>query len=175
MPEAVVEYRNVLRMDETNQVAILRSGLAHYELGSFRSAMPFLLEAKKHDPNNLEVSSKAANILYLAKKFQDAREQALEILEQDPRHFDGLLLLIETAGSKEEVADAYERFTAFESDYGDRPRYHLGVGSALFKQRKYEAAEQAFLRARELEPSSIPALQALATFVCVKRRYGEGG
>ncbi len=50
--DAVIEYRNVLRLEPTNAVAIRNLGLAHYQVGELRDAFPYLKKATELEPQN---------------------------------------------------------------------------------------------------------------------------
>src|SRR5438445_11452189 len=45
---AVIEYLNVLRLEQTNSFVLRRIGLAYYEKGKISSATPFFIESEKH-------------------------------------------------------------------------------------------------------------------------------
>src|SRR6266481_9006629 len=50
--EAILEYRNVLRIDPANERAIRQLGLAHYQLGELGQAFRYLLKAEEQAPDN---------------------------------------------------------------------------------------------------------------------------
>src|SRR6266403_1411655 len=60
--EAIIEYRNVLRLDQKNSRAIRQLGVAHYHLGELGQAYRFLLKAQEQDANNVEVRLKLGAI-----------------------------------------------------------------------------------------------------------------
>src|SRR5262245_54828077 len=53
--DAIIEYRNALRIEGANATAIRQIGLAHYQLGELAQSFSYLLKAKELDPNNLDV------------------------------------------------------------------------------------------------------------------------
>ena len=173
--EAVIEYLNVLRMDRSNQVAIVRSGLAHFELGDAVKAMQFLMVAKEMDPGNIDVRLKVATIFRLGNYIKEAREEALELLKRDPGNLEGLLLLAETASEPDEVMDAYRLLKERESEFSDQARYHLALALTHLKLRDFEAAEKAYALARELEPTSVAVLESSASFYALKGDSDQAG
>src|SRR5215468_9263341 len=62
--EAIIEYRNVLRIEGTNARAIQQLGLAHYQLGEFGQAARFLLKAQELTPDQLEVRIKLGTLYF---------------------------------------------------------------------------------------------------------------
>ena len=59
--EAVIEYRNALRIDTKNAHAIQRLGLSYYQLGELGPSFPFLLKTKELVPDDIEARSEAGN------------------------------------------------------------------------------------------------------------------
>ena len=56
--EAILEYRNALRIDNANTHAIQRLGLAYYQLGELAPSFPFLLKTKELVPDDMETRLK---------------------------------------------------------------------------------------------------------------------
>src|SRR5258705_13638469 len=81
--EAVIEYRNALRLDANNARAIRQLGLAHYQLGELGQSFRFLLKAQELEPDNLEIPIKLGTVYLLGRKPEEAREQADRILRKD--------------------------------------------------------------------------------------------
>ena len=63
--EAVLEYRNALRIDTENAHAIQRLGLSYYQLGELGPSFPFLLKTKELVPDDIESRLKLGT-MYLA-------------------------------------------------------------------------------------------------------------
>ncbi|MBI1958470.1 MAG: tetratricopeptide repeat protein [Candidatus Rokubacteria bacterium] len=78
--DAIIEYRNVLRIEVTNAAAIRQLGLAHFQLGEMGQAFRFLLRAQELEPDNAEVRLKLASIYLLGGKPDEARAQAEAVL-----------------------------------------------------------------------------------------------
>src|ERR671925_778431 len=70
--DAIIEYRNVLRLDPNNALAIRRLGLAHYETGQLRDAVPFLRKATELDAQDRDVRLKLGTIMLVAQRPDDA-------------------------------------------------------------------------------------------------------
>ena len=65
--EAIIEYLNVLRIEPTNSVAIRQLGMAYFERQDARRAVPFLLNAEQHAPEDLDIKQKVGSDFRLTK------------------------------------------------------------------------------------------------------------
>src|SRR5262245_43766595 len=99
--EAILEYRNVLRLDAANARAMRQLGLLHHELGEFAQAFRFLLKAQELTPDDSEVRLKLGGIYLLAGKPDEAREEATSVLAKQPNNLDALALLADTSTTPE--------------------------------------------------------------------------
>ena len=78
--EAILEYRNVLRLDPANARATRQLGLLHNQLGELAQAFRFLLKAQELTPDDSEVRLKLGGIYFVAGKHDEAREEAASVL-----------------------------------------------------------------------------------------------
>src|SRR2546426_1050830 len=91
--EAIIEYRNVLRVEAANVRVTRQLGLAHYQLGEAGSAFDYLQKSQRLDPPNVEGRQKLAAIyLFGGRPAEAQREEAL-LLAQDPRNIEALAVL----------------------------------------------------------------------------------
>src|SRR5262249_17821333 len=74
--EAILEYRNVLRLDGTNAHAVQRLGFAYYQIGELGSSFPFLLKTKELTPDSSETRLKLGAMYLAGGKIPEAREEA---------------------------------------------------------------------------------------------------
>ena len=162
--EATLEYLNVLREDRSNEVAIVRSGLAHFELGNIREAVVLLREGAKLEPENLDVRRKLGMLYRLGRMLPEARGEALAILEQAPGDLDALLLLLDASYQPEEIAEAESRLVAHAEELGGEYKYHLAMAQLHVRKNEREPAEASLARALELAPEEVVVLEALADF-----------
>src|SRR5215470_18495848 len=94
--EAILEYRNVLRLEPANARATRQLGLMHNQLGEFAQAFRFLLNAQELTPDDSEVRLKLGGIYLLGGKRDEAREEAASVLTKEPNNLDALALLADT-------------------------------------------------------------------------------
>src|SRR5215467_15269367 len=84
--EAILEYRNVLRLDSANGRATSQLGLLHNQLGEYAQAFRFLLKARELTPDDRNVRLKLGGIYLLAGKPDEAREEATAVLSKEPNN-----------------------------------------------------------------------------------------
>ncbi|MGH9459772.1 MAG: tetratricopeptide repeat protein, partial [Vicinamibacteria bacterium] len=171
--EAVIEYRNVLQLEEVNAHAIERIGLSHFEQGELGQAFPFLLKAKELSPENLDVRAKLGSIYLMGGRLEEARQEATEILERDPANLDALVLASDTAREEEDVNAVFQDLENVRDRFDSQAMYHLALGSLYLKKRDMENGEREFTTAAEREPGSVIAHQALASLYLAKREIDK--
>lgn len=112
--EAKVEFLNLRQRDPLNAVAHARLGEIWLYQGSAIQAVPFLLEARKLDPDSLDVRVHLAEASLSLGARLDARKYATEVLDKEPAHPRALLLLAESAWSKELIEETRSVLSAEE-------------------------------------------------------------
>ena len=138
--KAKVEYLKVLKEDPKNATAIQRLGRIWLEQGAPLQAAPFLLATRELTPENLDARAKLVSVFIYAGQFEEARKEALAILEQSPSHEEAMRLLVETSFKKEDLDDADQRLRNLNAS--DKPGVHLAQGCVfLFGKGDVAAAE----------------------------------
>ena len=167
--EAILEYRNVLQIEQDNAHAIQRLAIAHYERGEVGQAFPFLVRAKELEPESLEVRRRLGIIYLLGRRLEDARQEALEILEREPEDLDALVLLADAAQTPEEADELLVRMEGLRDQFDGQAKFHLAMGNLHIKKKDIDSAEREFTEAAEREPGSVIAHQSLGNFYLAKR------
>src|SRR2546426_12730568 len=83
--EAIIEYRNVLRVEPANVRVIRQLGLAHYQLGEAGSAFDYLEKSHGLDPPNAGGRPKLAAAYLLGGPPAAAQREGAALLRQDPK------------------------------------------------------------------------------------------
>ena len=91
--KAKIEYLNVLRADPQNATAIQRLGTILFEQGAALRAAPFLLKTRELVPDDINSRTKLVSVFMAVGQFEEARKEALAILERSPAHKEAMLLL----------------------------------------------------------------------------------
>jgi tetratricopeptide (TPR) repeat protein len=171
-PEAILEYRNALRIDGNNIRAIRQLGLAHYELGQLSQAFRYLLKAKEMEPDNSAVALKLASIYLASGRPDDAQAEAERVLQQSPRDLDALVLAARAANTPAEVDAALRRLEAVRSEAGSQAKFHLVLANLYMRKQDRPAAERALQEAVAREPKSVEAHTALGDFYVITKQLG---
>jgi tetratricopeptide (TPR) repeat protein len=131
--EAIVEYLNAFRIDQTEARAIQRIGLAHYRLGEVAQAVRFLLRAEQLTPDDLEVRLALGTIYLRASRPEEAGQEAAFILSKDPRNLDALVLLAGAADTPDEIASTIQRLEGLRADLGGQARFHVALANLYLR------------------------------------------
>src|SRR5690242_13138635 len=166
--EAVLEYRNALRIDANNAQAIRQLALAHYQLGEVAQAFRYLLRAQELEPDNTEIPLKLATVYLLAGKAEDARQQADRILQKDPKNLDALILSAGSATTPAEIDAAIRRMESVRQDFDKESRFHLTLAALFGRKGDMAVTERELLAAQALEPNSADVHLALGGFYVQK-------
>jgi tetratricopeptide (TPR) repeat protein len=167
--EAVLEYRNVLRIDTGNAKAVRQLGLAHYQLGEMGQAGRYLLRTQELEPENLEARLKLGSVYLLGGRPEEAAREAQFVLERDQKSLDALALLAGAARTSEQVEVAFRRLESARAAVSDQARFHLAVGGLHLHKGDSAAAERAFLEAASRDPKSAEPHLALASLYVSRR------
>lgn len=167
--EAVLEYRNVLRIERDNTQAIRQLGLAYYQLGEMGHAGPYLLRTQQLEPENLETRLKLGRLYLLGSRPEEAVREAEFVLERDPASLEALGLLAGAATTPQQLETTIRRLEAVKPVLAERARFHLTLGALYQRQGDSAAAERAFLEAAGREPKSAEPHLALASLYVARR------
>jgi len=171
--EAILEYRNVLRLDQQEPVAIRQVGLAYYQLGQMGLAFRYLSQAQQLDPDSTEVRLKLASIYVLGGRPDDAATQVEEVLKKEPGNLDALVIFAGAANTPREVDDALARIQAAQPTLGATARLHLALAGLYLRKQDQAAAEREFREAVEKEPTSVEAHLALGNYHVSRRQLTD--
>jgi Tfp pilus assembly protein PilF len=169
--KAKAEYASVFRVDSKNPTAMRQLGLIWFEEGALLKSFPFLRRASELQPEDATVRTKLA-LVYLG--FGDrakAKAEVLTLLQKAPNNDEGLTLLADSAGTKEELDFAAQELKKHSDP--DRAAVHLAAASLAGHRGDLVAAEKEVQKAAELDPKSIPALLARGTFSMARKDMKE--
>jgi len=167
--EAIIEYRNVVQIDGKNARAYRQIAFAHYELGEFAQALPYLVKVQELDPEDRDARLKLGSVYLVARQPAKAREQAAVVLGKDPKNFEALLLWAGTASTPQEVDAAILRLEGARAQYGDKAKLHMGLGTLYLKKNDMVNAERGLREAVAKEPKSVEAHTVLGDLYVMKQ------
>jgi len=159
--KAEIEFLNVIRLQQTNTIALRDLGLIYYQQGRWLRSHAFLQKANEVSPGSDEVRLRLAAILIGLGSLKDARTHAEAILAHDPANEEALLLFAETAASTNELSAVRGQLEVWRPQAQSKAGFHLALGVVELRQGRTNDATAAFQRALSLDPKSSPAHLAL--------------
>ena len=161
--KAEKEYRDVLRLDSNDPVALRQLGLLYQAQGQVLLAYPLLKKSSELEPDNLEVQLQLGFDYLASRENTKARDVALKILEKQPGHEQALSLLADSAISPKDIEETQKLIEGLREKDRDRAGYHLALGSLALRQKNDAGAESQFKAAINLDPKSSALYVALGT------------
>ena len=171
--KAKIEYMNVLQKDAKNLVALQQLGIIWSEQGAPLRAFTFLKNALELAPNNIPVRTKLALTYMELGSPQEARQEAIKILELAPSHNEAIILLADTAISKNDISFTEELLVKLKEP--DRAAVHVAAASLAARRGDLATLEQEARRAVALDPESILVQLTLANAYLAKNDYTKAG
>ena len=158
-------------------------GMAKKALDDRPGATAAFEAAAGRDPDNrdgwgVQAALQLATIYYLEADYHGTRRQAERVTQWLPEQANGWVYLALAEQSLGRLDDAREHLEAALRIAPTRPDIHNSLGSVQFERGDYAAAEKAFLRALELDPSMAGAqanLDALRRVQSGRAVAGRGG
>lgn len=161
--EAVIAYRNVLKIDPNHSAAHFALARAYLRLGRLKDGYWELRESVRLDPDNLEARERFAEISTLAKDFEEVDAQADVLLEADPESSKANLLKAAAMEGLRQPEDAEAYLVkAIELD----PENHeliLGLAKHYARRKMRAEAEAELIRYTEVDPGR-PSFVQLGRF-----------
>ena len=145
---AIQTFEPLLKREPKSSPEALRLvtliGLAHYGLGDYAAAMPYLKQADAADPQNLEFRMDLAQSCLRTKQYQCVLETYHEILTINPNSAEADMLMGEAYDEMKEVGKAMEQFQAAIKADPTMPNAHFGYGYMLWRLSQFSQTEQEF-------------------------------
>jgi tetratricopeptide (TPR) repeat protein len=138
------------------------NGMAHFGLGEYAAAVPYLRKAAKSDPTNLGFRMALAESCLSSKQYQCVLDVYREIVNLNAESAEADMLAGEAQDEMLNTEGAIEQFRAAVKADPKVPNVHFGLGYLLWKQSKYEEAAPEFQAELENIPDSPQALTFLA-------------
>src|SRR5262249_55974851 len=171
--KAKVSYLNVVRLDPQNALAFERIGKMWLDDWAPIRASAFLAKASELDPNNLQNRVRLARSYAATGRFDDARKEALKVLEQSPDNADALVTLSEGARSKEGIEAAEEQLQKFpkKTDVS----FYVASANLLFNTGDLAGARDALRQALTVDSESSQAHMAMGNLYLLQKNQKQAG
>ena len=166
--KAKIEFLVVRKIDPANALPSVRLGRIYLSQGSAIQAIGFLLQARQLAPHDPDVQCAWGELLLADGKFQEARDEFLKALENNPTNTSAILLLPYTAVSLADVAGIGAHLkTLSPADAATAP-LQLAWATLYSKQNKTALAEAAVAQALRLAPD-MPEAHAAAAMLLISQ------
>jgi len=165
MKQAIVEFKPLLKSQhpgspEAERLTILL-GMAHYGLGEYAAAAPYLKQAAAHDQQNLPLRLALAHSCMWSKQYQCVLDTYHEILSLNAESAEADMLAGEALDEQKNHAGAIEQFRAAVKANPSEPNVHFGLGYLLWTHEQYPEAATEFQAELTNNPNQVQALTYL--------------
>jgi tetratricopeptide (TPR) repeat protein len=162
MKEAIRLFQPLLKnqsaaSSEAQRLTILL-GMAHYALGEFADAAPYLKQAAARDPQNPGLRLSLAHSCLWTKQYQCVLDTYHEILLLNAESAEADILAGEALDELKDHGGAIKQFRAAVKANPNEPDVHFGLGYLLWTQRQYEEAASELQAELTNNPNQIQAL-----------------
>lgn len=166
LKEAIETFNPLLKILPASSLEALRLttliGLAHYGLGGYAAAVPYLKQATASDPKNLPFRLALAHSCLWSKQYQCVLDVYHEILTLSAESAEADMLAGEASDEMHDNAGALEQFRAAVKADSGMPNVHFGLGYLLWRLLQYEEAAHEFNAELTNNPDSSQTLAYLA-------------
>lgn len=166
---AELEYKNLLRLDPTNRVALRNLGIMFHEQGRLAHSFRLLSDARKNFPDDVEVWLKYATALLSGGQAKESRTEVVQILALQPANQEAMLLLVDSSVNSNDVHEAQQRLTSLPPASREVSAYHVAWGTLQLRNRDTNAAAESFRKALALDPKSRVAHMAMGGMYALGR------
>jgi tetratricopeptide (TPR) repeat protein len=160
LKKAVIELKNVVQLDPTDDGAYVELGETHLKLQEAREAFQAFSTASSMNPENLKAQLKVGQMLLMGGQTEEARKRVEIILERAPDDVEALSLLAGVQIQGKDLEGAIETLEKAASRDPNHFNLQLSLGRVFFLKGEPRKAEEAYLRAVSLDPSSsVPYIE----------------
>ncbi len=174
---AIQTFEPLLKSEPESSPEALRMvtliGLAHYGIGEYAAAVPYLKQATAADPGNLPFRLSLAQSCLRTKQYQCVLDVYREILTLNAESAEADMLAGEAYDELKNDAGAIAEFQAAVKADPKRPDVQFGYGYLLWRALKFDEAEKAFRSELANNPEHPLALAYLGDTEIRLHRSGE--
>jgi tetratricopeptide (TPR) repeat protein len=133
-------------------------GMAHYGLGEYAEAVPYLKAAAQADAQNLQIRLTLAHSCLWTKQYQCVLDVYHEILLLNAESAEADMLAGEALDGTKDRTGAIQQFRAAAKADPKQPEVHFGLGYLLWIQKEYEEAASEFQAELNNNPNHVQAM-----------------
>jgi tetratricopeptide (TPR) repeat protein len=159
---AITEFTPLLKNQPPNTAEAERLtilvGMAHYGIGEYAQAVPYLKRAAQRDAQNLPLRLTLAHSCLWAKQYQCVLDTYHEILALNPDSAEADMLAGEALDATKDTPGAIQQFRAAVKANPKEPDAHYGLGYLLWMQKQYDEAASEFQAELDNNPNHLEAM-----------------
>jgi len=166
LKDAIGTFGILLRSEPKSSSESLRLttliGLAHFGLGEYAAAIPYLKQATAADPQNLPFRLTLAQSCLWSKQYQCVLDVYHEIVTLNADSAEADMLAGEALDEMKDKPGAEQQFRAAVKADPKMPNVHFGLGYLLWGLLKFDRAAKEFQAELDNNPNHAQALTYLA-------------
>ena len=132
-------------------------GMAHYGMGDYFVAIPYLKRAAERDPQSLPLRLTLAHSCLWSKQYQCVLDVYKEILLLNAESAEADMLVGEALDEKGDDAGATEQFRAAVRSNPKEPNVHFGLAYLLWTRNQFPEAAKEFQAELDNDPQHLQA------------------
>ena len=171
--EAILEYRNALKVDAMFGEAHQKLAEAYLQVGNPQQAAKEFVRAADVMPQRADVQTTVAAMMLAGQDFPSAKKYAQAALTANPKSVDAQIVLANALAGLKDQDGAIRELEASMQLAPDDSRPYTSLGSIKATQGKGQEAEAAYRKAVEIDPKSVGARLALAYYLWSEKRLPE--
>ena len=176
---AIPEFATLLKNSPPNSAEAMRYtillGMAHYGLGQFAQAAPYLKTAAAADPQNLPIRLALAHSLLWSKQYSKVLDVYHEILTLDPDSAEAYMLAGEALDEMKDSSGAIEMFRKAAKAKPNEPNVHFGLGYLFWTQKQYPDAIKEFQAELANDANHFQSMLYMADANIQMNQYADAG
>jgi tetratricopeptide (TPR) repeat protein len=171
--ESIKPFAAELHKHPGDQRLIILLGMAHYGMGDYLVAIPYLKQAADRDPQSLPLRLTLAHSCLWSKQYQCVLDVYKEILALNAESAEADMLAGEALDEKGDNAGAIDQFRAAVRSNPKEPNAHFGLGYLLWAQTQYDEAAKELQAELDNDPQHAQARVFLGDCYVQLNDYGK--
>ncbi|HEY6375433.1 MAG TPA: tetratricopeptide repeat protein [Edaphobacter sp.] len=155
--ESIKPFTAELNKHPDDQRLTILLGMAHYGMGDYFVAIPYLRRAAERDPQSLPLRLALAHSCLWSKQNQCVLDVYKEILALNAESAEAEMLAGEALDEKGDNAGATEQFRAAVRANPKEPNAHFGLAYLLWTQNHFHEAAKEFQAELDNDPQHLQA------------------
>jgi tetratricopeptide (TPR) repeat protein len=172
--DSVKPFTAELKKHPDDQRLTILLGMAHYGMGDYFVAIPYLKKAAERDPQNLPLRLTLAHSCLWSKQYQCVLDAYKEILALNAESAEADMLAGEALDEKGDNAGAIEQFRAAVRSNPKEPNAYFGLAYLLWTQSRFPEAAREFQAELDNDPQHLQARAYLGDCYVRLKDYAKG-